>query len=70
MAADAPAPMLRPYDDAMAGRGDRAPTTVRRTRPRGSSRPARSLRATDRQIDALVHELYGLTDEEIAVMEG
>ena len=26
--------------------------------------------ATDRQIDALVYELYGLTDEEIAVVEG
>jgi hypothetical protein len=26
--------------------------------------------ATDRQIDALVYELYGLTAEEIAVVEG
>ena len=26
--------------------------------------------ATDRQIDALVYELYGLTEEEIAVVEG
>ena len=25
--------------------------------------------ATDRQIDALVYELYGLTDEEIAVVD-
>ena len=24
----------------------------------------------DRQIDALVYELYGLTDEEIAIVEG
>jgi hypothetical protein len=26
--------------------------------------------ATDQQIDALVYELYGLTEEEIAVVEG
>ncbi len=26
--------------------------------------------ATDRQIDRLVYELYGLTAEEIAVVEG
>ena len=26
--------------------------------------------ATDRQIDTLVYELYGLTEEEIAVVEG
>jgi hypothetical protein len=25
--------------------------------------------ATDRQIDQLVYEMYGLTDEEIAVVE-
>ncbi len=30
----------------------------------------RQLDATDRQIDALVYELYGLTAEEIAVVEG
>ena len=28
------------------------------------------IEATDRQIDALVSELYGLTEEEIAVVEG
>jgi hypothetical protein len=26
--------------------------------------------ATDQQIDALVYELYGLTDEEIRLVEG
>jgi len=26
--------------------------------------------ATDREIDRLVYELYGLTEEEIAVVEG
>jgi hypothetical protein len=30
----------------------------------------RQIEATDRQIDALVYELYGLTEEEIAIMEG
>jgi len=31
-------------------------------------RPYRAA-ATDRQIDALVYELYGLTEEEIAIVE-
>ncbi len=30
----------------------------------------RQIEATDRQIDALVYELYGLTEEEIKIMEG
>lgn len=30
----------------------------------------RQIEATDRQIDALVYELYGLTADEIAVVEG
>jgi hypothetical protein len=30
----------------------------------------RQIAATDRQIDMLVYELYGLTDEEIAIVEG
>ena len=30
----------------------------------------RQIDATDREIDRLVHELYGLTDEEIKVVEG
>jgi hypothetical protein len=30
----------------------------------------RQAEATDRQIDALVYELYGLTDEETAIVEG
>jgi len=29
----------------------------------------RQIAATDREIDALVYELYGLTDEEIAIVE-
>ena len=30
----------------------------------------RQITATDRQIDQLVYELYGLTEEEIAIVEG
>jgi hypothetical protein len=30
----------------------------------------RQIDTTDRQIDKLVYELYGLTDEEIALVEG
>ena len=30
----------------------------------------RRIKATDRQIDELVYELYGLTEEEIGVVEG
>ena len=30
----------------------------------------REIEATDEQIDALVYELYGLTEEEIGVVEG
>jgi len=30
----------------------------------------RQIDATDRQIDRLVYELYGLTDEEIRIVEG
>jgi hypothetical protein len=30
----------------------------------------RQIEATDRQIDALVYELYGLTDEEVEIVEG
>ncbi len=32
--------------------------------------PARQLAATDREIDTLVYELYGLTEEEIRIVEG
>jgi hypothetical protein len=30
----------------------------------------RQIEATDEAIDALVYELYGLTDEDVAVVEG
>jgi hypothetical protein len=31
---------------------------------------SRQIEATDKQIDALVYELYGLSEEEIAIVEG
>jgi len=34
------------------------------------ARACRTLEATDRQIDALVYELYGLTEEEIGIVDG
>jgi len=30
----------------------------------------RQIEATDKQIDSLVYELYGLTEEEIKIVEG
>jgi len=30
----------------------------------------RQIEATDQEIEALVYELYGLTEEEIGIMEG
>jgi hypothetical protein len=36
----------------------------------GKERNQRQIEATDRQIDALVYELYGLTAEEITIVEG
>ena len=35
---------------------------------RGKLTLQRQIKATDRQIDALVYELYGLTEEEIAIV--
>ncbi|HTW91342.1 MAG TPA: hypothetical protein VMH22_06495 [bacterium] len=30
----------------------------------------RTIAATDKSIDALVHELYGLTEEQVKIVEG
>ena len=38
--------------------------------PRDKELYRRQIEATDRQIDALVYELYGLSEEEIGVVEG
>ena len=40
------------------------------TTPHEQTALERQIEATDRQIDALVYELYGLTEEEIAIVEG
>ena len=38
--------------------------------PQDTNLLQRQIDATDRQIDQLVYALYGLTDEEIALVEG
>ena len=38
--------------------------------PQGTNLLQRQIDATDKQIDQLVYALYGLTDEEIALVEG
>ena len=38
--------------------------------PDATVRLERQIAATDGQIDSLVYELYGLTDEEIGIVEG
>ena len=41
------------------------------TKPEAQTRNIRrQIAATDAEIDRLVYELYGLTDEEIAIVEG
>jgi hypothetical protein len=37
--------------------------------PQRRSKVEREIAATDRRIDGLVYQLYGLTDEEVAVIE-
>ena len=37
--------------------------------PQHKEQIEREIAATDRQIDQLVYQLYGLTDEEIAIVE-
>ena len=39
------------------------------TTPEDKALHQRQIEATDRQIDALVYQLYGLTEEEIAIVE-
>jgi hypothetical protein len=40
------------------------------TLPNDKTQIQRQIVATDREIDKLVYELYGLTDEEIRIVEG
>ena len=39
-------------------------------KPNDKTRLEGEIEATDRQIDQLVYELYGLTEEEIKIVEG
>ena len=43
---------------------------ARTTVPADKKRYQRQVGATDAEIEALVYELYGLTEEEIAIVEG
>jgi hypothetical protein len=38
--------------------------------PQEADRLAREVESTDRGIDGLVYELYGLTEEEVRIVEG
>jgi hypothetical protein len=38
--------------------------------PQEADRLAREVESTDREIDRLVYELYGLTEEEVRIVEG
>jgi len=38
--------------------------------PHETARLQREIEATDRQIDQLVYELYGLTEDEVEVVSG
>jgi hypothetical protein len=40
------------------------------TVPQTKTMIGRQIQAMDKQIDALVYQLYGLTDEEIGIVEG
>lgn len=50
--------MLKLHQEAAATRTEHEKNLLRR-----------QIEATDRQIDRLVYELYGLTEEEIAIVE-
>ena len=58
-------PLLSPQFQQTELGGRQAPHT-----PQDKERVAREIESTDRAIDRLVYELYGLTEEEIAIVEG
>ncbi|MCB9768700.1 MAG: hypothetical protein H6752_10935 [Candidatus Omnitrophica bacterium] len=55
--------MHREIEGARTGEGTRR-------EPRSSEVLERRIGAADREIDSIVYELYGLTEEEIALVEG
>jgi hypothetical protein len=60
--------------DRMVSLVDRMLTLVPKRRaeanPQAAAQLDSQISATDRQIDRLVYDLYGLTDEEITLVEG
>ncbi len=58
--------MIGPWVD---GKPIRSLTVAARIPPSDQTAIQRQIDATDRQIDQLVYELYGLTDDEIKVVE-
>lgn len=43
---------------------------TRETTPQEQEMVKREIESTDKQIDMLVHELYGLSEDEIKIIEG
>jgi hypothetical protein len=75
-----PIRVLNPSDSADKTRHDKMVSLVERTlelhkqlaaakNPNDKTQVQREIEATDRQIDQLVYELYGLTEEEIRIVE-
>jgi hypothetical protein len=57
--------------DPSAGSGQALHKQLRKAKtPHGQESLKRTIVATDKQIDALVYELYGLTEDEISTVEG
>jgi hypothetical protein len=67
-------PAARAQHDRLAGLVDKMLALTPRLRAATTDGERQTLQnavtATDQQIDALVYELYGLTPEEIALVEG
>ncbi len=73
--------LLSPLIDAIVARHDKMVELVERMlelhkqlpkakTPHEQESLERTIAATDNQIDALVYELYGLTEEEVRIVEG
>ena len=60
------------FNDSIASLAEQALFLHKQTpaTPQEHEQLQRQIAATDRQIDALVYQLYGLTDEEIRIVEG
>ena len=50
-------------------RSNKSPSTPEERNPQRREQVQREIDATDRQIDSLVYQLYGLTDDEIRIVE-